>query len=149
MPVRVQLSFRLPLIYLMMVAVLALTACAGGGSFNAADVRFMQSMIPHHAQAVEMAKLVPDRTKRPELVELSQSIVRSQSQEIDRMRQLLAQAGAKPADAGGAEHGGMHGMMRPHQLQQLASASGAEFERMFLDMMTTHHLGAVETTAGA
>lgn len=146
----------LQLAVLASVVVLTLAACgsdrssAGNTAFNDADVEFLQGMVPHHSQAVAMAELVPDRTDRPELNELAETIISTQNEEIEQMNTLLSDAGAEPVE-GGMDHGGMteggmtmSGMMDDQQMQDLESAEGQDFELMFLDMMTAHHQGAIE-----
>jgi len=146
----------LQLAVLASVVVLTLAACgsdrssAGSAAFNDADVEFLQGMVPHHSQAVAMAELVPDRTDRPELNELAETIITTQNEEIEQMNTLLSDAGAEPVE-GGMDHGGMteggmtmSGMMDDQQMQDLESAEGQDFELMFLDMMTAHHQGAIE-----
>ena len=146
----------LQLAVLASVVVLTLAACgsdrssAGSAAFDDADVEFLQGMVPHHSQAVAMAELVPDRTDRPELNELAETIISTQNEEIEQMNTLLSDAGAEPVE-GGMDHGGMTeggmtmtGMMDDQQMQDLESAEGQDFELMFLDMMTAHHQGAIE-----
>ena len=146
----------LQLAVLASVVVLTLAACgsdrssAGSAAFDDADVEFLQGMVPHHSQAVAMAELVPDRTDRPELNELAETIISTQNEEIEQMNTLLSDAGAEPVE-GGMDHGGMteggmtmSGMMDDQQMQDLESAEGQDFELMFLDMMTAHHQGAIE-----
>ncbi|MDQ3029904.1 MAG: DUF305 domain-containing protein [Actinomycetota bacterium] len=138
------------------IVAVTLAACGSGGSpssnaaFNDADVEFLQGMVPHHSQAVEMAEMVPDRSDRPELNELADNIISSQNEEIEQMNSLLSDAGAEPVE-GGMDHGdmaegdmAMTGMMDDQQMQELKSSDGQDFEVMFLDMMTAHHQGAIE-----
>jgi uncharacterized protein (DUF305 family) len=139
-------------IVLALVAAILLAACnqgggeQGGGSApsapNDADVTFTQNMIPHHQQAIEMAKLVDAHTKRPELRKLADSIVASQGQEVTLMRGWLKSWG-KPATPEGMNHQ-MPGMMNEADMQQLRVTNGDDFDLLFLDMMTAHHEGAIE-----
>jgi uncharacterized protein (DUF305 family) len=116
---------------------------------TAADADFMRHMIGHHAQALEMTKLVPSRTSRDDLRMLAERIDVSQRDEIELMRQWLRQRGeALPspdahhhAAMGHAER--MPGMLTSAELDRLAKASGAEFDRLFLEYMIRHHDGAV------
>ncbi len=111
------------------------------------DVRFMQDMIPHHHQALEMAALVADRTNNPALLEVAGRIDASQEDEIGFMRRWLEDRGQSVPDP--AAHSGMHtshqmaGMASPEQMEALAAASGTEFDRLFLELMIAHHEGAV------
>ena len=119
------------------------------------DVAFMQGMIPHHQQAVEMANLVADRTNTPEIVDLAGRIRASQDDEIAFMRNWLTERGeAVPAAAdphaghgaghdAHAGHSTMAGMATPEQMAALAASSGSDFDRMFLDLMIRHHAGAI------
>ncbi|HET9810355.1 MAG TPA: DUF305 domain-containing protein [Sphingomicrobium sp.] len=125
--------------------------------FSADDVRFMQDMIVHHHQAVEMAALVEDRTNDKQLIDAANRIDASQDDEIAFMQNWLSQRGQTAPDPGAAHamHAGMamgaaqpahtmHGMATPEQMAQLAAAKGTAFDRLFLKLMITHHEGAVE-----
>ncbi len=126
----------------------------------AADAAFMQGMIGHHAQALVMAALVPERTATPALRALAERIDVSQRDEIAAMRQWLADrgepvpdsTGALPGAAGahaghdahaGHGAGAMPGMLTPVQLDALSAARGAAFDRLFLQLMIQHHEGAL------
>jgi uncharacterized protein (DUF305 family) len=139
-------------IVLALVAAVLLAACNQGGDEqgsaagtaapNDADVTFTQTMIPHHQQAIEMAKLVDSHTKRPQLRTLADSIATSQGQEITRMRGWL-QAWGKPAAPEVMDHK-MTGMMSEADIRQLRLSKDEDFDLLFLDMMTAHHEGAIE-----
>lgn len=111
-----------------------------------ADVRFMQGMIAHHAQALEMTALLETRTASDVMRKLARRIEISQADEIDLMKTWLARRGAAVPDPH-AHHGHgaapMPGMLSPEQMQRLASASGEEFDRLFLELMIRHHQGAL------
>ncbi|HNP36892.1 MAG TPA: DUF305 domain-containing protein [Woeseiaceae bacterium] len=117
-------------------------------SYSPADVQFMQDMIPHHNQALQMAALVADRTNRPELVDVAGRINASQHDEIEFMQQWLRQRGEKVPQP--TAHDAMHtshkmaGMATPEQMTELASLDGTEFDLMFLELMIPHHEGAVK-----
>lgn len=134
-----------------LAAALVLTGCAGGGasappaaSSSSADVAFAQGMIPHHEQAIAMARLADGRAGAP-VRDLAARIEAAQGPEIAQLQGFLADRGAAPtADHGG--HGGMTGMtgmMSDEQMADLGRASGAAFDRSFLEMMIAHHEGAV------
>ncbi|OZM79975.1 DUF305 domain-containing protein [Pseudonocardia sp. MH-G8] len=124
---------------------------------NEADIRFAQMMIPHHRQAVEMAEMAVERTENPDVKALAEQIQGAQDPEIATMTGFLEAWGAEVPDDGGMagmDHSGMpgmtdpgmsgmDGMMTPEQMEQLQGATGAAFDRMFLEMMITHHEGAV------
>ncbi|WP_043657281.1 DUF305 domain-containing protein [Nocardia thailandica] len=117
-------------------------------AYTEADVTFLQMMYPHHAQAVEMARLVPSRSQNPELIALAANVEKAQAPEMEQITTLLTGWGkpAPTADMGHGGHGGhtMSGMMTADQMTALAAASGPAFDRMWLEMMIDHHLGAVE-----
>ncbi|TIX49450.1 DUF305 domain-containing protein [Alteraurantiacibacter aquimixticola] len=120
------------------------TALASAG-YTPADVAFMQGMIVHHQQAVDMAALVADRTNREEIVAVAGRIDASQEDEIGFMREWLAGHGEvedMPA-MGHAGHSGMEGMASPEDMARLAEARGINFDRLFLELMIEHHKGAV------
>ena len=114
---------------------------------NAADVMFVEMMIPHHEQAMEMADLVLDTDGvEPEVIELAEAIKAAQGPEIDQMEAWLDAWGPPSmGDRGG--HGGGHGiggMMSEEDLQALADAVGPDASRLFLEQMIEHHEGAIE-----
>ncbi|MEJ7634731.1 DUF305 domain-containing protein [Aeromicrobium sp.] len=134
-----------------------LTACSGSddasASFNDADVTFAQDMIPHHRQATEMAGLAAERTENADVLTLAEQITAAQGPEIDMMSGWLKSWDKKvPSDGDGMEgmdHGSssssdMPGMMSDDEMAALEDASGSEFDRQFLTMMTAHHEGAIE-----
>jgi uncharacterized protein (DUF305 family) len=114
--------------------------------FTPADVRFMQGMIGHHAQALEMTALVPSRTAREDLKKLALRIEVSQADEIKMMQRWLEVRGQQvPGPHAMHLHGAMlmPGMLTPEQMSALAAAKGAEFDRLFLEGMIQHHGGAL------
>lgn len=114
-----------------------------GPDYTVADVRFMQDMIGHHAQALVMAALVPTHGAGVDLQRLAQKIDISQKDEIAFMKRWLAERQqAVPAD-GHAHAMHMPGMLTAEQLAQLDRARGVEFERLFLRFMIQHHEGAL------
>ena len=117
-----------------------------------ADVEFMQGMIMHHAQAIEMAALITSHTENTNLQSLGARISRSQSDEIKFMKRWLAARGqpvsmAMPGmpemDLQGHTMALMPGMLTPEQMEALRKAQGAEFDRLFLTGMIQHHHGAL------
>ena len=111
--------------------------------FNDADVMFLQMMYPHHAQAIEMAKLVPSRSQNQQVIKLAQNIDKAQGPEMTQMTGLLNSFG-KPAPTADSGHmAGMPGMMSAEQMNTLTGLSGAAFDRMWLQMMIDHHTGAI------
>jgi uncharacterized protein (DUF305 family) len=110
-----------------------------------ADTKFMQGMIGHHAQAVEMVALIADRTASEDMKRLGLRIQVSQEDEMNMMRKWLEVRGEKiPGPHSHHEPGGfMPGMLTPEEMQQLADAKGKEFDRLFLQGMIKHHSGAI------
>ena len=120
------------------------------GSYTAADVAFMQHMIPHHAQALAMTRLVPGRSTRADMRLLAERIEVSQRDEIAAMQQWLRDRGEQvpTVDPEHAHHamGGhenMPGMLSAAEMAQLERATGPEFDRLFLQLMIRHHEGAL------
>jgi uncharacterized protein (DUF305 family) len=114
--------------------------------FTPADVRFMQGMIGHHAQALEMTALVPSRTSSEDLKKLAMRIDVSQADEIKMMERWLQNRGqAVPGPHAMHMHGAtlMPGMLTPEQMSALTAAKGAAFDRLFLEGMIQHHGGAL------
>lgn len=119
-------------------------------SHTSADVHFMQGMIVHHLQAIEMSALVSERASSREVQLLAQRIQASQDDEIQLMEKWLRDRGEQVPDRH-AHHAGeparMPGMLTPEQMQRLAAASGTEFDRLFLAAMIIHHEGALSMVA--
>jgi uncharacterized protein (DUF305 family) len=118
---------------------------------NDADVTFAQGMIPHHAQAVDMADMAIDASLNDQVLDLAERIKAAQQPEIDQLTGWL-EAWGEPVEtsSGGGhdEHGssedGMGGMMTEEEMTQLGGLRGAAFDRMWLDMMIRHHQGAID-----
>jgi uncharacterized protein (DUF305 family) len=105
-------------------------------------------MIPHHQQAIEMAKMATERAEDPRVFDLASRIEAAQQPEIDTLTGWLEEWGAEEDGMGGMDHGGMEhggGTMSEEDVNALMAASGAEFDRLFLEQMIEHHTGAVET----
>jgi uncharacterized protein (DUF305 family) len=133
----------------------AVAGSAGPGPTDA-DIRFMQDMIVHHAQAVEMTSLVAARTERADVRRLAARIEVSQEDEMALMRAWLGNRGASvpsahAAHSGHAHHGADHrlmpGMLEAREMARLRAARGAEFDRLFLEFMIRHHEGALVMVA--
>ncbi|HLJ30527.1 MAG TPA: DUF305 domain-containing protein [Candidatus Angelobacter sp.] len=117
-----------------------------------ADVEFMQGMIMHHSQAVEMTALILSHTENKDLRSLGARISSSQSDEIKLMKRWLAARGepasmAMPGmpnmDMPGHQMALMPGMLTPEQMEALRKAKGADFDHLFLTGMIQHHNGAL------
>ena len=126
------------------------------------DVEFMQGMIHHHAQAVEMVELIEERTKNKDLRLIGAKIAQSQTDEMNFMKRWLDMRGEptehmKPATPATGDHTHGHqpnksvstdehlmpGMLTRAQMEELKNAKGAEFDRLFLTGMIQHHNGAL------
>ncbi|MFG2084768.1 MULTISPECIES: DUF305 domain-containing protein [unclassified Spirillospora] len=114
---------------------------------TAAEVTFVQMMIPHHAQALEMSALAPDRASDERVRSLASRIDAAQKVEIAAMRSWLEKNPKAVLKAHGRNHGGhqagMPGMATAEQMKQLRDARGAAFDKLYLTLMITHHQGAL------
>jgi len=117
-----------------------------------ADVKFMQGMIHHHAQALDMTDLLETRTQDPDMKKLGLRIHVSQTDEIKMMQRWLEVRGQEAPDPRahrmegmeGMEHAVMMpGMLNADEMKRLAAAKGREFDVLFLEGMIKHHGGAL------
>jgi uncharacterized protein (DUF305 family) len=157
-------SFRGRLFILAAIAP-AMASAQDGPRYTAADVRFMQGMIGHHAQALAMTALIPERTTRQDIRLLGQRIQVSQKDEIAMMKQWLKDRHQEiPADHAQHDHDAMAGhsmnmpgmamsdtlmpgMLTTGLMAELARANGDEFDKLFLRDMVRHHEGALVMVA--
>ncbi len=139
-------------------------------NFVQADVDFMTGMIAHHAQALIMSDLAPKNGASPEVQRLASRIINAQKDEIATMQTWLRDRGQPVPEVkieglmlmintegehgghgghgghgnhGGHDHMNMVGMLTQEQLVELSEAKGIDFDRLFLEYMIQHHLGAV------
>lgn len=131
---------------------LAPDAAVDHGEVAHDDIAFVQMMVPHHAQALTMAELAPGRAQSRQVKALARRILAAQRPEILTMGAWLTEQGVAvpsasddPAAFDHGEHGhaSMHGMLTDEQLHALEDATGAEFDRLFLEGMIQHHRGAI------
>ena len=137
----------------------------GRPSTNEADIAFMQMMVPHHAQALEMSELAQTRARNGQVVAISRRIKGAQGPEIVSMSSWLqsrdlevpeSMDDAASTDGSGGDHSGhggdhsddeaptaMHGMLSEQEMADLARARGRAFDRLFIAGMIQHHEGAV------
>jgi len=111
-----------------------------------ADIRFVEMMVPHHAQALEMAALAPEQATSDKVKALADRIDAAQRVEISQMRSWLRRHARTPQHGHGsaaAPSMRMPGMATPQQMDQLEDATGEGFDRLFLTLMITHHQGAL------
>jgi uncharacterized protein (DUF305 family) len=115
--------------------------------YDADELLFLTHMIMHHEQALEMAALVPARTRREDFVRFARYIDGAQRAEIDQMKSLLRMASERGIAIPHHEMLGdppMAGMLSKAQLAELTAATGAQFERLWLQGMIYHHQGALD-----
>ncbi|MCX5408915.1 DUF305 domain-containing protein [Streptomyces sp. NBC_00335] len=111
---------------------------------NAADRAYVRNMIEHHGQALTMSALAPDRAASDGVKRLAERIAAAQKPEIGAMEGWAARNPAPGAAPGGHDHAAMPGMATEKQLGELTAARGADFDRLFLALMTAHHEGALK-----
>ncbi|MFH8772627.1 MULTISPECIES: DUF305 domain-containing protein [unclassified Streptomyces] len=159
------LTRRAALVAVTGVASVVLAACGGDGgdhaghgasastsasvtatAHNAQDVAFAQGMIPHHQQALEMARLADGRASSARVKDLAARIEKAQDPEIRTMTGWLKAWGEQVPMAGmdHSGHAGMSGMMSDDDMAALEKATGKDFDTKFLSLMVEHHKGAVE-----
>ena len=123
-------------------------------NFNATDVGFAQGMIPHHAQAVEMADMALANTKNSDVLSLARQIKAAQSPEIEKMTSWLkswgqpvpstAMGSMSGHDMSGMDNMMMDGMMSQADMDRLSTSTGTAFDRLWIELMIQHHEGAVK-----
>ncbi|WP_282692699.1 DUF305 domain-containing protein [Streptomyces sp. CC208A] len=113
-------------------------------SFNDADVTFAQMMIPHHQQALEMAKLADGRAEDADVKKIVAAVEQAQDPEIQKMKAWLKGWGKPESAHAGHSTASMAGMMSEQDMKDLAAAKGKDFDRTFAELMIAHHEGAVE-----
>ncbi len=139
---------------------------AASGPHNGADITFAQMMTGHHQGAIAMADLAPSRAASSQVKDLAAKIKAAQGPEIDEMSGWLttwmpgmasasssATGGMSGMDHGNGSAASMPGMMSDQQMNQLTAANGAAFDKLFLQLMISHHQGALtmaktETASG-
>jgi uncharacterized protein (DUF305 family) len=120
------------------------TSSSSNANYTGADIMFLQMMIPHHQQAIDISNLAIKASSDPELLELAKIIARDQAAEIKQMKAWLKDAGA--SEDMGHSMDGMGGMLNDDELASLRAATGKEFDTLWLKGMTEHHDGAIHMT---
>ena len=132
---------------------------ASSGTFDDADVAFAQGMIAHHQQAIEMAQMAldPNAGASPEVVDLATRIQGAQDPEIALMTSWLT-AWGQPMQTDVSDGHDMSsmdgmasmddmmttdGMKTAEEMDDLRAMTGADFDRMWMEMMIRHHQGAI------
>jgi uncharacterized protein (DUF305 family) len=116
------------------------------GDLTGADIMFLQMMIPHHQQAIDISDLALTKSSDSELLALAKDIRDGQGAEIVKMKAWLdgANAGMDPGHSMGHDMGGMLG---DSELAALKAATGKSFDLLWLKGMTGHHVGAIDMAA--
>ena len=140
------------------ILALSLSACSSGsnmgmdheghssgasGELSSDEIMFLQMMIPHHQQAIDISDLALTISADPELLALAKDIRDEQAAEIVTMKAWLDAAGAD-LDPGHSMGHGMGGMLSDSELTALKSATGKSFDVLWLKAMTGHHTGAID-----
>jgi len=115
-----------------------------GAVYTEADVRFMQGMIAHHAQAIYMSHMAASHGANPRLMKLATKIDQSQVAEIKLMQDWLRTRSQTAPDTSSWRHVTMAGMLTAEQIAALDASKGAEFDRNYLQYMIQHHEGALK-----
>ena len=113
------------------------------GDLSSDDVMFLQMMIPHHQQAIDMSDLALTKSADSELLALAKDIRDEQAAEIVKMKAWLDKAGAD-LDPGHSMGHDMGGMLSDSELAALEAATGKNFDLLWLKGMTGHHVGAID-----
>lgn len=139
------LDFRkitIVVIGLMLVTGFALLQTTGeeneSSDFNRNDLMFMNMMIVHHDQAIEMAELSENRTSNEKILELSNNISEAQTRENEQMTEWMNELGYRTMS-----HHPMAGMASEEEMQQLRNSNGLEFNELFSKLMIEHHRGGI------
>lgn len=112
---------------------------------NDADVAFVQGMVPHHEQAIQMSEMVIADGDDPTVIALAEQIKAAQGPEIDQMNAWLDDWGIEPAESSGMDGmDGTNGMMSGDEMDTMSETMGADLDQMFLKMMIRHHRGAIQ-----
>ena len=115
-----------------------------GAPYTKADVEFMQGMIAHHAQAIVMSRMAEKNGANPQVLKLSNKIDQSQVPEILIMQEWLKRNGQMAPDTSSWHHMRMDGMLTDDELKAMEQAKGVDFDRLFLNGMIKHHMGALK-----
>ena len=120
-------------------------------SYNATDAAFVASMLPHHEGGIELGQLAVEKGVDPKVKSIGQDIVDAQTQEVGQLEAMLERFGGMEGMEGMSGMEGMEGMMASEiaerdemDLEALNQASGAEFDQMWLDVISAHHAAAVQ-----
>lgn len=141
---------------LAVLGALVFAGCSSGSAvedsetWNKADQKFVQEMIPHHDQAVVMSEMVSNVEVSSETAALATEIIGAQASEIELMKGFLSEWGVEYDPSSDPHAGHMmsgdesNGMMTDEELAELENSMGSDFEKMWLTMMLAHHKGAIK-----
>ena len=150
---------RIVAVLATLAAAVALSACGGSltqkgaassqpdqpASHNRADIAFAANMIPHHQQAVDLSAPVPSHTGNAELVKLASGVGGAQQSEIKKLKGFLVQWSTQSdADTRGPADTAMTGMVDQATMAKLGSLQGADYDKLWLQSMISHHQGAID-----
>lgn len=140
---------RIKSLFAALTALVLLAGCSQimgdsttGSALGPDEKMFVEMMVPHHEQAIQMSDLASTRTDTPEVLAIAEKIKAGQEPEIELMESWLGEGHTHGAVHAG--HGGMNGMLTEAELAALEAASGAEFDKLFLEGMIRHHEGAID-----
>ena len=114
------------------------------GDLSSDDIMFLQMMIPHHQQAIDISNVALKTSKDPELLALAKTIIKAQSAEIIQMQSWLNNSNSNSGM--GHSMDGMGGMLDDAELSALSAATGKTFDSLWLKGMIGHHDGAIHMT---
>jgi uncharacterized protein (DUF305 family) len=124
------------------ILMMFLAGCATGSDsasdYSSNDLMFAAMMVPHHEQAIVMSDLALKNSSNPEVMALATEIKNAQAPEIERMKSW------GDLEVGSHAGHGMSGMLSDDELKELESATGPEFDQLFLTGMIKHHEGAID-----
>ncbi len=121
------------------------SSSSSNANYTGDDIMFLQMMIPHHQQAIDISNIALKSSKNVELLALADTIIEDQTAEIVQMTSWLKEAGAS-MDMGHSMSG-MGGMLDEAELSALAVAKGKEFDALWLKGMIEHHDGAIDMSS--
>jgi uncharacterized protein (DUF305 family) len=124
------------------ILIMFLAGCATGSDnaseYSSNDLMFAAMMVPHHEQAIVMSDLALKNSSNPEVIKLATEIKKAQAPEIEQMKSW------GDLETGSHAGHGMSGMLSDDELKELESATGPEFDKLFLTGMIKHHEGAID-----
>lgn len=118
---------------------------------NLADITYLQLLAYHHRGAIELARLVPDRTDHQELADFAEMVIEAQLEGIERIKTILSDAGIEPGPVLDVDLDEIRGFIssipgnpEPNELAYLGALEGQEFDLQFINVFSNHHRGAIQ-----